>query len=124
MILNLTQHPATREQREAGVFDLPPVERAELRALLTFTKLPSSEDVRERAAKLASLAKFRHTEDIDQRVLIGGAPFLMHPLCQALSERHMAPVFAFSQRESVEETLPDGSVVKRSIFRHQGFVPG
>ena len=29
---------------------------------------------------------------------------------------------AFSVRESVEETQPDGSVIKRNVFKHAGFV--
>ena len=32
------------------------------------------------------------------------------------------PVYAFSERVSVDVTQPDGSVVKTSKFAHKGFV--
>ena len=34
----------------------------------------------------------------------------------------LVPIYAFSVRESVEETLPDGTVHKTACFRHKGFV--
>lgn len=121
-MLNLTQHLATAEQREAGVFDLHPQHQAKLRDLLTFGALPTAEEVAvdaevaaDLAADVAEVAGCRH-------VMIGGAPFLMPPLERALKQRGLVPVYAFSRRESVEETLPDGTVRKTAVFRHQGFV--
>ena len=29
--------------------------------------------------------------------------------------------YAFSERSSVEETQPDGSVIKKNVFKHKGF---
>jgi len=56
MIINLTQHPATPDQVEAGVFDLAGDELAALREALTFHELPSEEDIRNRAEFVAELA--------------------------------------------------------------------
>jgi hypothetical protein len=54
--------------------------------------------------------------------MIGGAPFFMEPLSRALRDAGYKPIFAFSRRESVERTMPDGTVQKVAIFRHLGFV--
>ena len=56
MILNLTQHPATTEQIEAGVVDLPDSVRPALIGWLTFSQLPSREEIEDRAEALALLA--------------------------------------------------------------------
>lgn len=121
-IINLTQHPATPEQLAAGVFDVPAAfgERERLVALLTFEDLPSSEFVRQRAEGVATYPE-RHGAEV---AMIGGAPFLMAPLEKALRERGIRAVYAFSRRESVEESQPDGSVRKTNVFRHVGFVEG
>ena len=62
-----------------------------------------------------------NTEGTD--VMIGGAPWLSEPLERALKREGFRPVYAFSKRISVEETLPDGTVKKTQVFRHEGFVP-
>jgi hypothetical protein len=54
--------------------------------------------------------------------MIGGAPYLMAPLEVALRAHGITPLYAFSVRESVEQTQPDGSVRKIAVFRHGGFV--
>jgi hypothetical protein len=56
------------------------------------------------------------------RVMLGGAPFFMEELSHAARELGLVPVFAFSRRESVEQTLEDGTVRKVAVFRHLGFV--
>ena len=131
MIVNLTQHPATPEQRAAGVVDLTGPARESLIEALTFDSLPSSEDVAERAERIAMLAvQIVDPGDSDERLgggegaMIGGAPYLMAPLVAALKAFGLTPLFAFSVRESAEQTLPDGSVRKVAVFRHAGFVPG
>lgn len=117
-ILNLTQHAATAEQRDAGVVDLPPDEAARLRALLTFTGLPDAAAVTARAHDIAALvaAHGNHT------AMSAGAPFLMADLCRALIEARIEPVFAFSQRRVEERPLPDGTIERVMLFRHDGFV--
>jgi hypothetical protein len=139
MIVNMTQHPATVEQLAAGVFDPTPEERAEIVALLTFDTLPEKGEIEERAEELALTAlailaaRFRSLSKSEQEQLldrdglsyyamIGGAPYLMPHLEQEMVGAGVNPLYAFSTRESVEETLPDGSVKKTAVFRHKGFV--
>ena len=117
-ILNLTQHPATPEQVADGVFELDGAGRELLCELLNFEELPMRPEIQERANKLAGLAVSigaRHA-------MIGGAPFLMKALEWALHRANVTPLYAFSRRESVEESTPDGGVRKTSVFRHLGFV--
>ena len=49
---------------------------------------------------------------------------MMGQLEAALRALEVQPLYAFSVRESVETTLPDGSVVKTAVFKHGGFVEG
>jgi len=139
MIVNMTQHPATPEQLAAGVFDPTPEERAEIVALLTFDTLPEKGEIEERAEELALTAlailaarerslSHQERERLMERgtvtyfAMIGGAPYLMPHLENEMVGAGVNPLYAFSTRESVEETLPDGSVKKTAVFRHKGFV--
>lgn len=115
MILNLTQHEATPEQKEAGVIE--PSSKDFIKSLLTFDHLPDTGDLIDRAERLA---EFAHDLGHDQ-ALIGGAPFFMAPLEKALLEYGIQPVYAFSVRESVEKIASDGSVTKTNVFKHVGF---
>lgn len=121
-VLNLTQHESTAEQKSDGVFDLHPEHREKIRELLTFDELPSAEDIVDAADTAADLAADVAEVAGCHHVMIGGAPFLMSSLERALKNRGLTPVYAFSRRESVEEKLPDGSVRKTAVFRHEGFV--
>ena len=149
IIINLTQHSATPEQIAEGVVDLPAELRTKLAELLTFDTIPEPYDVGMRAQDIASLAitwldNQPHPEDygrdgdalaeamiggapylmcaLEYEAMIGGAPYLMCALEYALLNHAIEPVYAFSQRESIEQTQPDGSVRKTNIFRHAGFV--
>jgi hypothetical protein len=128
MILNLTQHAATPEQREAGVIDLPAGQRADLVEALTFVSLPSAVEISERAAFITELACANGLgcDDSDDphptAAMIGGAGYLMPALERALTGYGIQPVHAFSQRVSVEAAQPDGTVVKTNVFRHVGWV--
>lgn len=129
-ILNLTQHLATPDQKAAGVVDLPELGRQQLQKLITFETLPDDTELSDRAHAVASLAA-QYIEVLEARdgepintVLIGGAPYFMVPLEIALSHVGLFAVYAFSVRESVETHNPDGTVTKRNIFKHAGFVPG
>ena len=123
-ILNLTQHVATPEQIEAGVFE-PICYKAEIQALLTFEEIPSKREMEARARRIMT---FAHTEAQIQKtsctkVMIGGAPYFMSCLENTFRENGVfTPVYAFSKRESVDQPQPDGSVKKTSVFRHAGFV--
>lgn len=114
-MLNLTQHRATQEQIEAGVVDLKDTDI--LYTLLTFDELPSANLIGVRAYMIAMLAKTEGAE----KVMIGGAPYLMGPLEQQLKWLNIQPYYAFSERESVD-VKKDGKVVKVSVFKHKGFV--
>lgn len=54
--------------------------------------------------------------------MIGGAPYLMGPLEAALKDRGIAPLYAFSERRSIEVKNEAGEVTKTAVFVHLGFV--
>ena len=114
-ILNLTQHEATPEQQAQGVFEPNLQDKADIQYLLTFDEIPTKGGLRRRAELLAMIANHYEVDNI----MIGGAPYLMAPLISELPNS----VFAFSERVSEEQQLPDGSVRKVNVFRHVGFVP-
>lgn len=129
-ILNMTQHSATEEQLAVGVIDPPAEYRGLMRALLTFDTAPDAAEIRLRAEELADIFRALRGSLGVTRAMIGGAPFFMGALEAALGGTPTAAgvipvaVYAFSRRESVEETLADGSVRKVAVFRHAGFVAG
>ncbi len=123
-ILNLTQHPATPEQKAMGVEDLDPKNRAVLQRLLTFDELPTQAEVEARAAAIACFAKNFDDEHDYACAMIGGAPYLMATLEWNLRQQCIQPVYAFSKRVSEEKVMPDGSVQKVNVFKHIGFVTG
>lgn len=115
-ILNLTQHQATAEQIEAGVIE--PSDKAEIQSLLTFQALPSKAELVSNAEAIALIARASGCDT----AMIGGAPFFMSVLENALRGVGVKPVYAFSERVSVESMQDDGSVIKKNVFRHVGFV--
>lgn len=118
-ILNATQHNATPDQGSAGVVEPGMEVKAELKRLLTFTSLPTREEVAARAAAITDLV----AEEGVTAAMIGGAPYLMGALEGALKDRGITPVYAYSERRSVEKTDPiSGEVTKTAVFVHLGFV--
>lgn len=115
-ILNLTQHVASPEQIEAGVFE--PIEKNKIQHLLTFNEIPGTGELEKNAMLLAAEARSEGAE----YAMIGGAPFFMSALEQALKTVGVKPLYAFSIRESQEQVQPDGSTKKVNVFRHKGFV--
>jgi hypothetical protein len=109
-------HPASPEQIEAGVINLDEGLEGVKRAL-QFETPSSSEEITARAEFIASAAV------VYKSAMIGGALWLMAPLAAELRARDIEPLFAFSQRESVETVGADGAVTKTNVFRHVGFVP-
>lgn len=125
MILNLTQHTATAEQREDGVIELTDAGREAVRQSMTWDHPPTIADMEaaaERIAVLATLESVAANGGVHAICMLGGAPWFMPHLERALRARGHVPAYSFSRRESVEEAQPDGSVVKRSVFRHVGWV--
>ncbi len=117
-ILNLTQHIATPDQISAGVVDPSPTDKALIQSALTFDTLPDSMILRTRAETLAMYVSGAGHKS----AMIGGAPYFMAPLEKALINAGVRPLYAFSVRETEEQTQPDGSVKKVAIFRHAGFI--
>lgn len=115
-IINLTQHQSTPEQEWDGVFE--PQDKENVRRLLTFDTIPNKGVLYMRAVQLAEIA----SESGAKFAMIGGAPYLMGALENALKEKGIQPLYSFSERESIEETLPSGDVIKKSVFRHKGFI--
>lgn len=124
-IINLTQHEATPEQVQAGVLGRSPEMADAIRESLTFDNLPKEgwlEFTAECLTQYAIMLKEEHGLEGEVAVMIGGAPFLMEELAQALRYAGFKPCYAFSKRVSVEKTLPDGTVQKINHFKHEGFV--
>ena len=118
MILNLTKHRGTPEQKVEGVEDLPATERMELLKLLSFAAPPSAANIQARAARIAGFA-YRTNADY---AMIGGAQFLMEPLANALRAAGITPLYAFARRVAAERAMPNGEVHKYGIFKHVAFV--
>ena len=114
-ILNLTQHMATQEQKDAGVIE--PEDKKKVQDLLTFNDLPSKEIIENKARMLAGIAI---SEGVSA-VMIGGEPYLMSDLESHLKAYKITPLYAFTKRV-VEEVEKDGEVVKTSKFVFEGFV--
>lgn len=112
-IVNLTQHVSTPEQ---GCIE--PADKKAVQNLLTFISAPTKAEMKDRAIKLAQIAVEANAE----AAMIGGAPYFMSTLETALKEVGIQPLYAFSERVSVEETDEEGNVVKRNVFRHAGWV--
>ena len=100
-IINLTQHSSTEDQKAVGVCDF---EGPEVKELLTFETLPTTQEVRERARQLAKLAKNQGYH----AAMIAGAPWLMPPLVEELKLRGVIPLFSFSVRKSEHEGFIEG----------------
>jgi hypothetical protein len=116
-IVNLTQHAPTTEQHAAGVFNSPQWEA--IKVLSTFDQLPTYSRCFFRAREIAQIAKASGARS----AMIGGAPFFMRHLEDALHMQGIEALYAFSVRESTEQTQPDGSVRKVNVFKHVGFYP-
>jgi hypothetical protein len=116
-IVNLTQHAPTQDQQDAGVFN--PTQWEAVKVLSTFDELPTYSRCFFRAREIAQIAKASGATS----AMIGGAPFFMRHLEDALHMQGIEALYAFSVRESKEETLPDGSVRKVNVFKHVGFYP-
>ena len=142
-IINLTQHLATDEQKKAGVIDLTGEYREDLIPLLTFSEIPTVQELAERASDIIDVVldficydlKLEEYREIvkekpyfdeydllaDFKFMIGGAPYFMPVLHNMLLD-FTTVVYAFSKRVSEEVQNPDGTVSKKTIFKHAGFV--
>lgn len=123
-ILNLTQHQATQDQLDAGVFEPTPAQKARIKEILTFDSsvLKYPEIIEERAAEMAALVT-QFYSSVHVKLMIGGAPFFMGPLGNKLTNIGYKVVYSFTDRVSVDQVNEDGTITKTSVFKHLGFVP-
>lgn len=137
LIINLTQHVMTQEQYFLNGEKLTEITFKPYNGLgesvhgfvkncLNFNSKPNKDEIDKRALVLAEYANGLLTQvksDNDKLfALVGGAPYLMGPLETKLKERGIQPLYAFSQRESVETRNTDGTVVKTAVFKHKGYI--
>lgn len=128
-IINLTQHSVSDDQAKDGVIRHT-IHHREICELLTFHEIPTQLEIAERASKIADLALSvlqnlrdrKNKPGLKGYAMIGGAPFLMPALEQELRIRDIQPLYAFSERCSIEEVSSSGETVKKSVFKHLGFV--
>lgn len=129
-VLNLTQHVATQPQIDEGVIEPRTEVKEFIKELLSFDDIPSQKELEDRSHDLSLLAAMYDLYECDDTdlelypdaVMLGGAPFFMGVLERWCMSQGLVVLYAFSQRESVDEVMPDGSVVKKAIFTHKGFV--
>lgn len=121
-IYNLTQHVATPEQQAQGVVEVSGIDKEWLAEKLTFTSLPTAEDIADVVEQMSNLmASLDPDMSGDIKFMVGGAPYLMAALTEWAHVYDM--VFAYTERVSKEVHQPDGTVVKTNVFKHMGFVP-
>lgn len=116
IIINLTQHIATPEQVEAGVIE--PANKEQVKTLLTFDTRPCQYELMVRADMLAEIA----ANSGCKHAMIGGAPYMMRHIEDALHRVGILPMYAFSKRVIEEAIAPDGSVTKTSKFIFDGWI--
>lgn len=115
-IINLTQHNATEAQTKDDVFE--PSDKVAIKTLLTFTSIPSKEEMQKRAEALAEIA----SESKAEFAMVGGAAYFIPVLEKALNEAGVKPIHSFTERKSVDKTLENGGMQKVSMFEHIGWV--
>lgn len=122
IVINLTQHIATYEQIVDGVVEPSNIAKEKINKYLTFNDLPTLHDLRKRASILTNIAKHECIKYQTNLVMIGGAPYIMGILEEALKLRGMLPVYSFSIKHVIEEIQEDGTIIKRTVFEHIGFI--
>ena len=115
-ILNLTHHDATLEQLEAGVVE--PSDKATVRNLLTFVDLPTLDELRQRAYKLAEYADMEGVK----KAMIEAPSYLISLLEAELIAHNIQPVHSFYGRWTTEKLDVDGRILAGIVFKHMGFI--
>jgi hypothetical protein len=111
-VFNLTKHDATREQRLLGLTDAGSRFREEIKQLLDFDQLPSSEDLIARATKLADFALLSGCS----RAMIGGPSFFVPVIEAHLIMVGIEPVYAFLNESSEKKLRTFGGFVNSMIY--------
>lgn len=118
IIGNVSQHIASEAQIEDGVVE--PQNKERFTDLLTFTVLPSREEIWSRAEKIIMEVQ----EEGWTTIMVGCAQFFASELERAAERKNIKIVYSFSLRVSEEKVMPDGTVKKIGYFVHQGFIQG
>ena len=120
ILINLTQHNLTQEQLKDAV-EVGNDVHDEVVKLITFSGLPTTGEIKGNASRLAEICRDMHAS----HAVIGGAPYFMGPLEQALRRAGIVPLYAFTERVAVEVTNPEtGEVTKTSKFNFAGWIEG
>lgn len=120
ILINLTQHNLTQEQLKDAV-EVGTDVRDEVVKLITFSGLPTAGEIKNNASRLAVICRDMHAS----HAVIGGAPYFMGPLEQALRKAGIVPLYAFTERVAVEVVNPEtGEVTKTSKFNFAGWIEG
>ena len=126
MILNLTQHNATKDQIYAGIIDMPADFQTALKGLLTFPTTYTRKDLEQRALQIHELIRDMCGEHFGapphhalDGVMIGGMPSFMPVLEATLVSKGIRVGYACTERQSIDKEI-DGKVVKTAIFVHAG----
>jgi len=145
ILINLTNHKLLPEQEEAAQSELSVTKIVELatdsylRCALSDTPA-NPRELRELASLVLHYLQNFSSESKVYIHLPAGSPAFMWALCRALydknyrskhyasDEHHMpprptvTPVFSHTRRDVAEKCLPNGSVVKHSIFKFERFI--
>lgn len=71
-----------------------------------------------RAKELAQIAVKSNAD----HAMVGGAAYFVPILERELDKVGVKPIHSFTQRESEDKVMEDGSVQKVSVFKHVGWV--
>ena len=97
-ILNLTNHKLTPELVSEGVVDIPDDKKERLSELLSFSGIPTHEELRVRASEIAAIADYVnyviHDSNLDS-VLIDVPHYFAVLVCEALRDVYLYPVFPY-----------------------------
>jgi hypothetical protein rm378p002 len=115
-IINLTQHVATIDQMVDGVFE--PEDKKLVQDLITFTSIPTKEDMAKRAKNLANIA----LQSKADHAMVGGVAYFVPTLENELRAVGIKPIHSFTQRVSEDRVMEDGTIQKSSVFKHAGWV--
>ena len=121
MILNITQHKATKEQIADGIVQPSADDKVTIERILTFDKITNctQESIEDRADKLVAICKEYKADG----ALIAGAPWLMSLLEKKLMFACVKSYYAFSERVC-EEKVVDGKTITTRTFKYGGLVEG
>jgi hypothetical protein len=115
-IFNLTQHPASKEQKEAGVVELSGWHEG-AKSVLNFNMATPRKEKVARAKAVVGLVKAAGAK----AVMIGGKASFVAILSEELAKAGILPLEAFTRRDVEEVEQGDGSVKKVAVFRHEGW---